>query len=56
MEKAADVSIHVVDRTRGYMQVADALRREIRRMDIPAGARLESGAEVDWMALSDWLV
>lgn len=23
---------------------------------IPAGARLESGAEVDWMALSDWLV
>ncbi|HET8704549.1 gephyrin-like molybdotransferase Glp [Castellaniella sp.] len=22
---------------------------------IPAGARLESGAEVDWMALSDWL-
>ncbi|MDY0309878.1 MAG: molybdopterin molybdotransferase MoeA [Castellaniella sp.] len=23
---------------------------------IPAGTRLESGAEVDWMALSDWLV
>jgi len=46
MEKAADVSIHVVDRTRGYMQVADALRREIRQMAIQAGARLPSEREL----------
>ncbi len=46
MEKAADGLIHVVDRTRGYMQVADALRREIRRMGITGGARLPSEREL----------
>lgn len=46
MEKTVDVSIHVVDRTRGYMQVADALRREIHRLDLPKGARLPSEREL----------
>jgi DNA-binding FadR family transcriptional regulator len=46
MEKSVDLSIHGVDRTRGYMQVADALRREIRRLALSEGARLPSEREL----------
>lgn len=45
MEKTG-TSIHTLDRTRGYIHVADALRREIRDMRVPEGTRLPSEREL----------
>ncbi|HET8596791.1 MAG TPA: FadR/GntR family transcriptional regulator [Castellaniella sp.] len=38
--------IHTADRTRGYLHVADALRRAILDMQVPEGARLPSEREL----------
>ncbi|MBV2180563.1 MAG: FadR family transcriptional regulator [Castellaniella sp.] len=45
MEKSGS-SIHTLDRTRGYIHVADALRREIRDMRVSEGTRLPSEREL----------
>ncbi|MFA5663162.1 FadR/GntR family transcriptional regulator [Castellaniella sp.] len=36
----------VVESTRGYLQIAEALRREISRLSLPAGSRLPSEREL----------
>ena len=45
MEKT-DALLRPMDRTRGYLHIAEALRQEIRKMDIPAGSRLPSEREL----------
>ncbi|MDN5841905.1 MAG: FadR family transcriptional regulator [Alcaligenaceae bacterium] len=45
MEKT-NASLQQLDRARGYMHIADALRQEIRKMDTATGARLPSEREL----------
>ncbi len=45
MEKT-DALLRPMDRTRGYLHIAEALRQEIRKMDTPAGSRLPSEREL----------
>lgn len=45
MQKAV-TTVPVLDRARSYMHIAEVLRQEIHRMDVPVGARLPSEREL----------